>query len=508
MTKRLTPAVFLDRDGTIIEDRGHLRSPSEVIFFPDTVRALLRLQEHFRLFIVTHQRGIADGILSAGEVAQVNAHVVAELHRHGVVITEVYCCPHRRDQGCTCIKPKPHFLQEAARKYGLDLAQSFTVGDHPHDVGLATNAGASGVYVLTGHGSKHRPELPPCKAIMPGIREATDWILASREMARQLAAHPTLLDEAADRLRHGGIVAFPTETVYGLGASVFDEKAVARIFEAKQRPRFDPLIVHVSSPEQLSTLTLNVPPAAQALMERFWPGPLTLVLPKAATVPDLVTAGLSTVAVRMPRHPLALALIERTGTPIAAPSANPFGHTSPTTAQHVLDQLSGKVDVILDGGPCSVGVESTIVSLASNPPALLRLGGVSVEEIEAVIGPLGKAPPPDNGTITAPGMMQRHYAPRTPIELLTADEPRQVRLKERVGLLAFQSAPDAASFAAVEILSPSGDLREAATQLFAAMRRLDALGLDRIVAEPVPAQGLGRAINDRLRRSTAPADAE
>jgi histidinol-phosphate phosphatase family protein len=182
MTSRPTAAVFLDRDGTIIEDRGHLRSPSGVVFFPDTVRALQRLQEHLHLFVVTHQRGIADGIVSAAEVTRVNEHVVAHLRRHGVVITEVYCCPHRRDEGCACIKPKPYFLEEAARKHGLDLALSFTVGDHPHDVTLATNAGATGVYVLTGHGAKHRAELPHCKAVVPGIREAADWILACREM--------------------------------------------------------------------------------------------------------------------------------------------------------------------------------------------------------------------------------------------------------------------------------------------------------------------------------------
>jgi L-threonylcarbamoyladenylate synthase len=504
MTHQRTPAVFLDRDGTLIEDCGHLRAPAEVVFFPDTVHALLRLQESFRLFVVTHQRGIADGIVSAAEVAQVNEFVVAELRRHGVVITEVYCCPHRRDQGCVCIKPKPYFLEEAARTYGLDLARSFVVGDHPHDVGLAVNAGAGGVYVLTGHGARHRAELPPCRAIVPGIREAADWIVAARALAQQLDERPGLLAEAAACLRGGGIVAFPTETVYGLGAVASDEQAIARVFEAKQRPRFDPLIVHVSTMEQVETLVAEVSATARRLMEQFWPGPLTLVLPKTAAVPDLVTAGLASVAVRMPRHPLALALIDRVGMPVAAPSANPFGHTSPTLAQHVHDQLAGRVDQVLDGGPCSVGVESTIVSLVEEHPVLLRPGGVPREELEAVLGPLGRAHAVRAGAQVAPGMLARHYAPRTPLTLLAPGVLPQPQPGRRLGLLSFRGAPDPRDWAAVEALSPAGDLREAAAHLFGAMRRLDAGGLEGIVAESVPDGGLGLAINDRLRRSAAP----
>jgi len=173
-------AVFLDRDGTIIEDRGHLRSPSEVVFFPDTVAALKRLQEHYLLFVVTNQPGIARGLASAEEVEQVNGYVVAELRKQRVTISDVYCCPHDRSEDCICIKPNPYFLHEAARDYGLDLAKSFVVGDHPHDVVLADNAGATGIYVLTGHGMHHRAELPPWRVVVPGIREAAEWILAER----------------------------------------------------------------------------------------------------------------------------------------------------------------------------------------------------------------------------------------------------------------------------------------------------------------------------------------
>jgi D-glycero-D-manno-heptose 1,7-bisphosphate phosphatase len=183
MARERTGAVFLDRDGTIIEDGGHLRAPSEVVFFADTVPALARLQKQYRLFIVTHQAGVAKGLMSADEAARVNDYVVGELRRHGIVITRVYCCPHDRKEGCVCIKPKPYFLQEAVRAYGVDAAGSFAVGDHPHDVAFAENAGATGVYVLTGHGVRHRHDLPPNRTVVSGIREAADWILGTRNRA-------------------------------------------------------------------------------------------------------------------------------------------------------------------------------------------------------------------------------------------------------------------------------------------------------------------------------------
>jgi L-threonylcarbamoyladenylate synthase len=495
------PAVFLDRDGTLIEDRGYLRDPQEVVFYDETIESLRRLQPQVRLFIVTNQSGVGKGLVTAAEVDRVNAFVVDHLRQQGVLVTALYCCPHQREDGCDCIKPKPFFLEAAARDFGLDLQRSFVVGDHPCDVELALGVGALGLHVLTGHGLKHRHEIPAGGITVPGIREAAEWVLACLEMWRQEMRNPGLLHSAAELLRRGGIVAFPTETVYGLGAVVFDEKAVARVFEAKQRPRFDPLIVHVNSVEQLERLTERIPPEAYALIDRFWPGPLTLILPKAASVPDLVTAGLPTVAVRMPRHPMALELIRQTGLPIAAPSANPFGHTSPTTADHVRGSLGGRIDCVLDGGTCSVGIESTILSFCDRPPVLLRLGGVPVEEIEALIGAVAKAPMTTQKTLCAPGMLPRHYAPHTRFHVLSGPESGCVHAGERTGLLAFKNTSRTGPFAATEYLSENGDLREAAANLFGAMRRLDELGLDRIVAEPVPNVGLGRAINDRLFRA-------
>lgn len=311
---------------------------------------------------------------------------------------------------------------------------------------------------------------------------------------------------AAAILRGGGLVAFPTETVYGLGAVATDARAVARIFEAKERPHFDPLIIHLAAADWLERYVTAVPPEAQQLAERFWPGPLTLVLPKRECVPDIVTSGLPTVAVRMPAHPVARALIAETGLPLAAPSANRFGRLSPTTAQAVAEELGERVDLILDGGPTQIGIESTIVAFGEAGPRLLRPGPITMEELCECLGREVIVANQPGATPESPGMLLRHYAPRTPLRILdlsvTALPPRD----RRVGLLAFRAAPATHNFAVVETLSATGDLREAAANLFAALRRLDAAGVDLIVAEPVPETGLGRAIMDRLRKAAAPCE--
>jgi len=311
----------------------------------------------------------------------------------------------------------------------------------------------------------------------------------------------TLIHQAAEIIRKGGLVAFPTETVYGLGADAFKPLAVARIFEVKKRPRFDPLIVHVASPEDLERLVVEIPSNAKKLMERFWPGPLTVVLLKKDEVPDIVTAGLPTVAVRMPNHPMALSLIEEANCPIAAPSANPFGYLSPTRAEHVRDQLGHQIDFILDGGPCEVGVESTIISFSEARPKLLRPGGVSLEEIESIIGKI-ESSSVHGQRVLAPGMLPKHYAPRTPILLNWSEGDFDAYEGKRVGLLAFKEPKSFMKFSHIEVLSKKGDLREAAANLFSAIRRLDAFNLDLILAESVPEVGLGRAIMDRLRRAS------
>ncbi|MEM6459135.1 MAG: L-threonylcarbamoyladenylate synthase [Planctomycetota bacterium] len=320
---------------------------------------------------------------------------------------------------------------------------------------------------------------------------------------------PDQVDEAAALLRGGGLVAFATETVYGLGADATDPAAVARVFAAKDRPSFDPLIVHAA--DTGSALSLadpgGVPAAARRLAAEFWPGPLTLVLPKTSAIPGIVTSGLNTVGLRVPGHDLARELIRRAGVPVAAPSANAFGGISPTRAEHVVVPC----EAVLDGGPCVTGVESTVVGFADDgTPTLLRPGGTPAEAIGAVLGrPLALPDPAGGGDRPrSPGMLARHYAPRTPLRCVERIEqllPAELGGR-RVGLLSLRGeAGRGMGFAKIKALSPRGDLVEAAANLFDAMHRLDAAGLDLIVAEAVPASGLGRAINDRLRRAAAPA---
>lgn len=315
------------------------------------------------------------------------------------------------------------------------------------------------------------------------------------------AADPGSIAEAAAVLRRGGLVAFPTETVYGLGADVFNPRAVARVFEVKARPSFDPLIVHLADAGERARVAVADDPRTVALAARFWPGPLTLVVPRRAQVPDLVTAGLDTVGIRVPAHAAARAMIAAAGTPVAAPSANPFGYVSPTTAAHVAELLGPAVDLVLDGGPCRVGVESTILSLAGDRPVILRPGGASRESLEEALGiPLEVADPRERPL--SPGQLPRHYATRTPLRILPRGSAPPLD-PGRVGLLAWRHAP-ASGYAAVEVLAPDGSPETAAANLFAALRRLDSAGLDLIVAEPCPESGLGHAIMDRLRRAAEP----
>lgn len=328
------------------------------------------------------------------------------------------------------------------------------------------------------------------------------------------ASLPQSIQRAVEVLRQGGIIAFPTETVYGLGADAMNDKAVCRIFEAKKRPEFDPLIVHVASVQEAETLWSQTPESATLLMKRFWPGPLTLVLPKSSRVSDLVTSGLPTVAVRMPKHEAAFSLIKALGRPIAAPSANLFGYTSPTSASHVAEDLGEAVDLILDGGPCAVGVESTVLKIEKNEGTILRPGGIPAEALEKVI-PLKKAPDEKTARPESPGLLDTHYAPWTRMVLLpgafsdfipefdAALKEYQARKSTplRVGLLSFRQSFENPALETVQVLSAKGDLYEAAANLFQAIRKLDKMNLDLILAEPVPEKGIGLAILDRLRRA-------
>jgi len=324
-----------------------------------------------------------------------------------------------------------------------------------------------------------------------------------------------MLEQVYDLLSNDSLVAIPTETVYGLAANAWSETAIAKIFKAKRRPANNPLIVHVASVDHLSQavampLSSVVQQRLDALVD-LWPGPLTVVLPRGQRIADCVTAGRDTVAVRIPSHRVALSILERCPFPIAAPSANPSKYVSPTTAQHCVDGLSGVVDLVVDGGPCSVGVESTIVSLHGREPKLLRPGLITGEEIARRLGVSIETlhPPADSHQeLLAPGMMKEHYSPNTPL-MRISEVSDQIPLK-RQGRIAFQPISEAVAqqYAVVEVLSADGDLQEIAQHLFAAFRRLDQQGLDCIVIDECANEGIGLAIMDRIVRAAAKHNAE
>jgi L-threonylcarbamoyladenylate synthase len=307
----------------------------------------------------------------------------------------------------------------------------------------------------------------------------------------------TDIKKAIELLSNDELVAIPTETVYGLAGNALSKVAAAKIFAVKDRPQFDPLIVHVSDLHKAESYVSEIPEQAQQLAEKFWPGPLTLLLKKKNVIPDLVTSGLDTVGIRCPNHSLALSLLRALPFPLAAPSANPFGYVSPTKPEHVDEQLGKKIQYILNGGTCSVGIESTIVGFENNRPVVYRLGGLSLEKIESIIGEV-KLMTHSSSNPKTPGQLKSHYAPAKkvflgPIENLLLQYPAH-----EVGILTFQTDFNSPfQF----ILSPSGNMEEAAQNLFEALRSFDKMPVDVILAEQVPNVGLGRAINDRLQRA-------
>ncbi len=303
-------------------------------------------------------------------------------------------------------------------------------------------------------------------------------------------------------LRKGELVGIPTETVYGLAANALDPEAVLRIFQVKGRPTFNPLIVHVHDANQFSLYANEVPDVIKLLAEHFCPGPLTFVLPKKSIIPDLVTGGGNTVALRVPGHPLTLQLLKSLDFPLAAPSANPFGYISPVTALHVQEQLDGKVAYILDGGPSMIGVESTVVMMRDENLVVLRVGGVSVESLREVY-PHVVVEINQSSNPKSPGQLKSHYAPRIPLKLGVIDQLLVEHSDKKMAVLSFKNTFSHAAITALEVLSAEGSDTEAARNLFAALRRLDQTNADIIIAEKLPDKGLGMAINDRLERAAA-----
>ena len=312
------------------------------------------------------------------------------------------------------------------------------------------------------------------------------------------------IDQAQVFLKSGQLVGIPTETVYGLAGNALDPEAVALIFETKNRPSFDPLILHTSALERVGEFVENFPEPLRELAEKFWPGPLTLLLPRKSIVPDLVTSGLDRVAVRVPNHPLTARLLTSLEFPLAAPSANPFGYISPTQALHVEAQLGDKIPYILDGGACQVGLESTIVGMEEGQVVIYRLGGLDISEIEKVVGKV-KVKDHSSSNPAAPGQLDSHYAPRKPFILGNIETLIAQKRAEGVdfAVLSFSESFERIPRERQIALSQSEDLHEAAQNLFAAMRKLDETDVEVILAELMPETGLGRAINDRLRRAAA-----
>jgi L-threonylcarbamoyladenylate synthase len=336
---------------------------------------------------------------------------------------------------------------------------------------------------------------------------------------------PGAINRAATRLREGGLVAFPTETVYGLGAHALDRAAVRRLFDAKGRPATDPVIVHVDSIDRLETLVAELPQEAKALAQRFWPGPLTIVLRRSPVVPDEVTAGLDTVAVRMPAHPVAHAILVAAGIPIAAPSANLFSRPSPTQAAHVLEDLSGRIDLVLDAGPTMLGIESTVVDLSRGTPTVLRPGATTLDMLREVVpsAAMNTSPQPDGAPAPSPGLLPKHYSPRTPLSLyegepgdalqrLVRDAMAAIADSQSVGIIAAEEdwyaleglAGKNRPLVELRYLGSEHDLPAIASRLYTAFRELDSLGMSRIFVRAFPTEeGLGIAIQDRLRRAAA-----
>ncbi len=308
--------------------------------------------------------------------------------------------------------------------------------------------------------------------------------------------------KASEILNREELVAIPTETVYGLAGNIYSDSAIKKIFEIKKRPFFNPLIVHIHSMEQVQDLAVDFPEKAQQLAKVFWPGSLTLILPKKESVPDLITAGKDTVGIRMPNHPLTLELLKNLPFPLAAPSANPFTHISPTKAQHVKNYFDGELEMVLDGGNCTNGIESTIVGFENGEPVVYRLGSISVEEIEKVIGKVSVRNNKEQAP-NAPGMLEKHYSPRTKTYLVLDITAFIAQYPEKkIGLLLHSTDHESFNVTSINYLSKTGNLKEAASNLYSAMHEMDLLELDMIVAQRLPDHDLGQSINDRLQRAT------
>ncbi len=473
-------AIFIEKKSFIEERHSPNMHADQRNLTKDLVSALHALQDHFSLVII--QEG--DKGTSSADDGLDSVLLESGLHISAVIES--------REEG-TDQPSVPTVIEQYSQNKGIPAENRYLM--HA-DIKLSCFSGQS--FRETG------TFLPDMLTLcFHKYGDMASWILSHPNPYQNL--RKTLL-LGSDILAKGGLVAFPTETVYGLGADATNPNAVEKIFAAKKRPFFDPLIVHVSDRDQMLPLVTELPEKAANLISCFWPGPLTVVLPKSSLVPSIVTAGFPSVAIRMPNNPLALELIRLSGKPIAAPSANLFGCTSPTTARHVEEQLAGAYDAIIDGGGCTVGIESTVISFVGETPRILRPGGIAQKEIESCIGKVlsDQQETAEDGA-NSPGMLPSHYATATKLRIV--EDLNAYASRKDVGVLLFGTSNQVFS-GPVEYLSLSGDPSEAARRLYQAMRRLDSLSLSLIVVTLLPETGIGIAVNNRLMKAAGSPSAE
>lgn len=430
---------------------------------------------------------------TAGKVWYIESDKEPELNRQVIVLDAPYDSEPHLTKAAEVLKSAK--LIPLAESRGLEEVLMLITGSLKSALQMI-NAGVLPLVVLGDDELHEQRDIPEQVFFFHSFEDSLLWAASHPDGWESLEGE---INDGVKAIRGGGLTAFPTETVYGLGADALNAEAVRKIFIAKERPYQDPLISHVASIDQAADLVREIPETAKRLMDAFWPGPLTLVLPKHPRVPDIVSAGNPTVAVRMPHNRIARMLIERSGTPIAAPSANSFGKTSPTTAKHVIDQLKAKFDAIIDGGACRVGVESTVLSLVSQTPVLLRPGGVTIEEIEQIVGPIEIDSGKKHKHFDSPGMFPSHYAPNTP--MIVVDDPQQYRHETHIAIMLFHP-PRVVYAGTVFMLSQTGSDREAAAGLYRTMREIDEGEYRLIVAERLPQTGMGIAVNDRMGRAS------
>ncbi len=504
ITMKKNKAVFLNGDGAITENLD-INFPDKIKSHSEIFDALKIISEYnFLIFIIANQRTTSGKFISKNELEKV-PKLIQQLNAKSIKIVEIFA--HDSNHNCEYRKSPTYFLRKAIEKYDINLKDSYIIGNHPSNFIMTQKYPIKSLYLLSGNGLKYRNEAEKTNAkILPDILSAAEFIQINENLQKIYNNNNELEEkilQASLVIKNNGTVVMPTETVYGLAANAENRKAVEKIFSIKKRPSYDPLIVHISNFEMLNKIVLEIPAKAKILMENLWPGPLTIVLRKKQIIPDIVTANLPSVAVRMPMHPIALKLIEYSG-PIAAPSANLFSQLSPTRYSDISKEIIQNANFAINGGDCIKGLESTIISfLNEDKPQLLRAGSISVEKIERLIGKISIKKSSTQSS-EAPGMQKKHYSPKTPIFIIKSPNDISDEKKIKSALLSFKkiSPKQVSQFKITKLLTSDCDFRKAAAQLYSTLAELDKLKLKAIYTILPKKKGLGLAIADRLIRAS------